>query len=195
MTIYPDKIMMNNDTVMEVHNTYSEVALVDITLQQAKDMSMSCVIGGLGMGFTLQRARQHPKLQHARIKVIENSPEIISLYENNKWGTSAQDKRNEIILCHDFFDFPFNPVDVILLDIDNDYRNPWSKLSRNFYTNQGIAQIYQRLYSGGVFGLWQCGGISFELENLIRNKFGNCLVTPMPLRNTTAVIYSARKEK
>ncbi len=154
------EIISNGVFLMASYNQVSERALVQVALQTLQiDTSEAwpCLIGGLGMGFTLQEALYTGA---TTIDVVEIDAHIIDWnqsYFAQLNGQALTDKRVQLIqddLYSVLLTSPVSTYYAILLDVDNG--PSWLSYQGNarLYTVDALQRWATLLKPGGSFAVW-----------------------------------------
>ena len=152
-------IVMGHNELMSTRMRGSEEALATMTLDrlQGRD-APHMLIGGYGMGFTLRAAlaRLGPK---AQVTVAELVPEIIQWARGPMAGATAGclddprvrldmgDVAQAILLAPE-------PLDAILLDVDNGPDGLVRADNNRLYSKAGLHNARKALAPGGVLAVW-----------------------------------------
>jgi len=119
------------------------------------------LIGGLGMGFTLQQVLKNPEVK--QVDVIEIEPQIKKW--NNQFfskqnGQALNDPRTRVIITDiiDYFKHPLrDDYDLIIIDIDNGPGNTIHPDNTYLYCVEMlkiIAELLQSRKPKGLVGIW-----------------------------------------
>ena len=156
-------LKLNGRQLMSTTATTSELLLAQLPCDGLRGRADACVlIGGLGLGFSLQRALALVG-RHARVQVAELLPEVVAwnrefLREVN--GRLLEDRRVEVI-TGDVFDVirRAGPAayDAILLDVDNGPDSMVQAKNARIYNRRGLGIISQALKPGGKAAFWSAG--------------------------------------
>ncbi len=178
------EIIYNGVFLMASYNGISERAAVSDALKmvdQGSSSYLSVLMGGLGMGFSLQEALEWEQV--GRVVVAEIEPAVISwnrsyLKETN--NGAINDPRVEAVNI-DFTGLieekaaaaekdPARAFHVVMVDTDNG--SSWLSLPSNeyIYRTEGLVQINKCLYPGGVACFW-CSNREKVFEKRLRNYF------------------------
>ena len=159
------------------------------------------LIGGLGMGFTLQETLTHDV---ARVDVVEISPHIVEWNRTHFAplnGDVLADPR--VRLIHDdlytvLLGAPATAYHAILLDVDNG--PSWLAHPDNalLYTRQALERWSALLAPGGTLAVWSAQPEPEFLERM-RVVFGRAeeipILTPHPSRDTVDhYVYQATRD-
>ena len=153
-------IRLNGREVMHSSVTASEILLGDLASGLlARRPGSRCLIGGLGLGFTLKSVLEKagPKVT---VQVAELMPEVIEWNRTFLAGLNGallDDPRTEI-LTGDVWNViaraPSASYDAILLDIDNGPAGMVQKENCRIYGHKGILKIAAALKTGGRAAIW-----------------------------------------
>lgn len=120
---------------------------------------MRVLIGGLGLGFSLQRTLELVG-RHARVQVAELLPEVVAWNREFLRGVNGlllDDRRVEVV-TGDVYDVirRAGPAayDAILLDVDNGPTSMVQAKNARIYKRRGLGTIWQALKQGGKVAFW-----------------------------------------
>ncbi|MGB7654096.1 MAG: spermidine synthase [Novosphingobium sp.] len=152
-------IVMGNNELMSTRLRGSEEALATMTLERLPGRAAPQVlIGGYGMGFTLRAAlaKLGPK---AQVTVAELVPEIIEWAKGPMAAVEAGslsdprvrlkmgDVAEAILLAPE-------PLDAILLDVDNGPDGLVRDDNKRLYSKAGLHNARKALVPGGILAIW-----------------------------------------
>ncbi|NIQ39576.1 MAG: spermine/spermidine synthase [Proteobacteria bacterium] len=165
------EIIYNGIFLMASYNDYSERILARTVLERLppKVGGYQILIGGLGMGFTLQEVLSWPQV--SRTVVIEIEKAVVDWNRSHLAqlnGDALKDPRTVVIQC-DLFDFLYQvseQFDAVLIDVDNGPN--WLALEKNkrLYSSKTLRRIKSVLTSDGVFATWSAQRDNAYLEKL-----------------------------
>ncbi len=153
------EIIYNGVFLIASHNHRSERALAKSVFKRLVQRigGYQILIGGLGMGFTLQEVLACPEVSHAVVIEIEGA--IID------WNRGCLSELNDralddprIVLTHcDLFDFLYQTrdrFDAILIDVDNG--PSWLALEKNgrLYSEKALRKAKEILTESGILATW-----------------------------------------
>jgi len=159
------EVKLGDEYLMSSAFTVAEIELARLGLAAHAGDGLDVVVGGLGLGYTAEAAREDPRVRS--LVVVEALPEVIAWHEQGLLPDVerlAEDARVRLVQG-DFFAFSagedgFDPeapgrrFDVVLLDIDHTPRHVLADSHADFYTRAGLAALRHHLAEGGVFALW-----------------------------------------
>ena len=167
----------NGRQLMSTIATTSELLLAQLPCEGLRGRADTCVlIGGLGLGFSLQRALALVG-RHARVQVAELLPEVVTW--NRKFlrkvnGELLEDRRVEV-LTGDVFEVirRAGPAayDAILLDVDNGPDSMVQKDNARIYSRRGLGMISRVLKPGGKVAFWSASPEPGFLHSLVGAGF------------------------
>jgi spermidine synthase len=159
------EVKLGDEYLMSSAFTVAEIELARLGLAAHAGDALDVVVGGLGLGYTAQTARQDARVRS--LVVVEALPEVIAWHEQGLLPEAeglADDARVRLVQG-DFFalsdgahgfdpDAPARTFDVVLLDIDHTPRHVLAESHASFYTRSGLTALRRHLADGGVFALW-----------------------------------------
>lgn len=178
------EIIANGVFIMATYNRTSEHKLAAEALAAIADAagSLSVLVGGLGIGYTLAAALADPRV--SRVEAVELEPVIIDWcrkyfgpYTNN----ALLDNRVSLIEG-DVLAFARNTTDcydAILLDVDNGPDFLLHADNDGIYRPDGLRLFRKRLRPGGVLSVWS-GQRSGDFLACLQDVFGNGTEVPVP---------------
>jgi spermidine synthase len=152
------ELIANGCFLMASFNAFSARQLSHLCLDVLRaPVGWNVLVGGLGMGFTLQAALEHSEVH--RVTVVEIEPLIVSwaaAYFAPLNGQALADERVKVVVedLAEFLVHPVGPFDAILIDIDNG--PTWLMVDENavVYSATVLERIYALLSEEGVLGVW-----------------------------------------
>ena len=181
------EVKLGDEFLMSSLFTESEIQLARLGLSALKETNykneLDIVVGGLGLGYTAVAVLEDPSVRS--LKVIEVMQPVIDwhykgLVPLGKKLTS--DPRCNIIHA-DFFEvatskqggfdntIPEQRVHAVLLDIDHSPTHWLNEGNRSFYTEQSLGKLADKIYPGGLFGLWSNDPPDENFVNLLDKVF------------------------
>lgn len=155
-TVY--EIILNGAFLMASTNAPSARALAHLGLEPlGKQAGKRVLVGGLGIGYTLQAVLEHPEV--ARVEVVEIEPLIV------EWartcfsplnGNGLADARVEVVVADlaRYLEEATGPYDAILLDVDNGPTWPVLEENAALYTRRALERLRALLAPGGILAVW-----------------------------------------
>jgi spermidine synthase len=153
------EIIFNGVFLMASYNELSERRLADLAIEPliSERRGLHVLVGGLGVGYTLQAVLAWEGIQ--AVDVVEIEEHIIGwakTYFSGLNGHACCDQRVSLINM-DLWDYILTTkrsYDAILLDVDNG--PTWLVLGNNkrLYEKPGLVKIKALLRSGGAFVVW-----------------------------------------
>jgi spermidine synthase len=136
----------------------SEQALATLACQRIAMDGSRMLIGGLGMGFTLNAALEALPAS-ATVTVAELVPKVLEWARGplaHLFGAGLDDPRVTVELgdVHDMIAGASEQFDAILLDVDNGPDGLISAANDRLYCNWGLRSAYAALRPGGVLAIW-----------------------------------------
>lgn len=164
-------LTVNRDVLMSTRLRLSEEVLAELGLAKIP-ANANILIGGLGMGFTLQAAL-HLCSPTAVVNQAELVPEIVEwnhgpLAEKN--GHAIDDARVKIHLAdvvHVLYESP-DCFDAIILDVDNGPSAMVSPENASLYSDVGLSACFEALKEEGRLTVW-----SADDDNAFKKRMRN----------------------
>ena len=161
-----------------------EDALAHLALSELRGAGWDVVVGGLGLGYTVRAALEHPEL--ASLLVVDALQPVIDWHRNGLVPLGVEltvDKRCQMV-CADFFalarsgdgfdrEQPGRKFHAVLLDIDHSPRNLLDAKNGAFYRAEGLRRLAAHLLPGGVFALWSDDAPDEEFMCALSTTFEN----------------------
>lgn len=153
------EIILNGVFLMASYNRASAVALSRLALGPllGEDRPLRVLVGGLGMGFTLQAVLEYPQV--AEVEVVEIDPHVIAwndAYFGELNGEALHDPRTTLVQADlaDYLARTGGQYDAMALDTDNG--PDWLALEQNarLYDEAALRRMWALLRPGGVLALW-----------------------------------------
>lgn len=154
-------IGMGRNELMSTRMQFSEEQLADMTIDRLDNSAPHILIGGYGMGFTLRAALERIGVKgHAT--VVELVPEIIEWAHGEMaelTGDCLSDPRVTLRMgdvgdAIEQIADGGEPVDAILLDVDNGPDGLVREGNNRLYTREGLRFARAALTKGGVLAIW-----------------------------------------
>jgi spermidine synthase len=152
-------IVLGHNELMSTRMRGSEEALATLTLERlGNPPAPNLLIGGYGMGFTLRAALAGVGPQ-AQLIVAELVPEIIEWARGPMAEVAAGclDDRRVNLRMDDVSDAILlapEPLDAILLDVDNGPDGLVRADNRRIYARSGLDAARRALRPGGILAVW-----------------------------------------
>lgn len=162
------ELISNGVFLMDTRDGRSERRLVEIAVEAVAHPVRRVLLGGLGLGFSLERACRLPQVE--QIVVVEAEPAIVDWNRRYAAPRTGGDVDAPMVTCvvDDLVAVLRRPAttppfDVVCLDTDNgpdwlvEAGNAW------LYGDEGLAAISARLAPGGALSVWCAAPVpSFE---------------------------------
>lgn len=190
------EIISNGTFLMATYNGESERRLVSAALEACRS-PRSVLIGGLGVGFSLQEALKAKQVE--RVTVLEIESQIV---EWNRTvlapvsGYSLEDERTRIIEDDllSWLAATEERFDAICLDIDNG--PDWTVYEENhrLYEHFGLHQLKNRLNPGGTLSFWSAAS-SVDFVERLKSVFDKvCQIPIAQQRGEPDYVYIAKTQ-
>jgi len=173
------EIIINDVFIMSTYNRLSSQLLVRKSIEKVEyKEKLNILIGGLGMGFSVQEACSFPHV--SQIDVIEIEPTIIEWNRSYfaDYNRHCLDDKRVHLSVDDFYDYVVKTKkkhDIIIMDIDNPPQLLVQESNQRAYLPSFFAQIKGRLKPNGIFSLWS-GEKNDDLKAKIEEVFSHCWV-------------------
>lgn len=170
------ELIINGIFIMASYNALSSKLLVTNSIKKIKkNKDVSVLIGGLGMGYTVNEATTFDQI--TKIDVVEIKEDIINLNKNllsEINGNCLFDQR-VVTINDDFFNYistTSRKYDIISMDIDNGPMQLVYKKNNRVYTTIFFKDIKSHLNKDGIFVVWSCNETK-TLQATMHKCFGN----------------------
>lgn len=193
------ELVCNGTFLMDTRDGRSERLLVREAVQtlRADDgRPLSLLLGGLGVGFSLDEAVAEPIVN--RVVVVEREPVLLSWHETHlatRSGAAMADPRVTVV-CADVVEWLGicgERFDVVCLDVDNGPGWVVDEGNAALYQDSGLASVERVLAPGGVIAVWSAHE-SPDFARRLRSRFGDVRAVRVPVsRGEPDVVYLARR--
>ncbi|GAA0379579.1 spermine/spermidine synthase [Paenibacillus motobuensis] len=189
------EIISNGTFLMATYNGESERLLVRSALQYVSQPH-HVLIGGLGVGFSLQEALLDPRVEQVTVVEIEqkiiawNEMELANVSDRALEHPKTRIIHTDLIEWIEAIDEQF---DLICLDIDNG--PDWKVFEQNhsLYHENSFCKLHKLLQPGGCITFWSATA-SPEFAERMKQYFGNVEVLPVEQsRGEPDYIFLSRK--
>ena len=169
------ELRVNGVFVMDTHETSTETELAAAALELVAS-PRRVVVGGLGLGFTLQRVLADHRVEEVRVVEIEES--LIGWMRD---GTIPHgpallaDKRLQVVNADIAMAIAEaqSTYDLVLLDVDNGPGYLVHDDNAGVYEHDVIASTKKMVDPGGALVIWS-GNRAPELHEVMERVFGDC---------------------
>jgi spermidine synthase len=183
------EIILNGVFLMDTRDGRSERALVREAIDGLDGARV--LLGGLGVGFSLDEALASPRVE--AVVVVEIEEAIVRWARTHLSAHGVDDRRTRVIVgdvaAH--LRGPSNTYDVICLDVDNG--PDWLSREPNawLYGDAGLDCLRARVAPGGRVALWSSSA-SADVARRLEERIGPVRTVTMPVaRGPDDVIYVA----
>jgi spermidine synthase len=177
------EVIANGMFLMDTRGGASERLLVDAAADRMP-AGGHVLIGGLGVGFSLAAAVEHPRV--GRVTVVEREPAVIEWARGPLAHVHGHALSHERVRCveadlADYLRTTVDRFDAICLDVDNGPEWTVTEGNRGLYEDAGLDAITARLAPGGVLSTWSATAAPVFAERL-RARFAEveALAVPVP---------------
>ncbi len=191
------ELRANGVFVMDSRETASEIRLAETALELVAD-PRDVVIGGLGLGYTLQRVLADPRVE--RVTVVEIEEDLVAWMRDGTvpHGPAILADRRVRIVVGDIARAvaeATSSYDLVLLDVDNGPQFLVHEENAALYEQAFLAGTSRILNPGGVLAVWSAAR-SADLGAVLEKVFGNCAEHPQRVvlqeREEEYVLYCSR---
>ncbi|WET80402.1 spermidine synthase [Amycolatopsis sp. QT-25] len=189
------EVIANGVFLMDTRNGESERLLVSVAADLVPGKARM-LIGGLGVGYSLRAALDHPGV--GEIVIVEREPAVV------KWNREGPLKEvHDDALSDDrvtlveadlvkWLRHTEERFDALCLDIDNGPEWTVTDGNAKLYSDNGLDMLAARLRPGGVLGVWSAESVPSFAKRL-RARFGEVreLKIPVP-QGEPDVLWFAR---
>jgi spermidine synthase len=204
------EVKLGDEFLMSSLFTVAEEELARLGLAELTGRDLDVVVGGLGLGYTARTVLTDDRVRS--LVVVDALDEVIAWHQNGLLpfaGTVATDARCRLV-HGDFFaltkdplgydpENPGRPVHAILLDIDHSPRHLLHPRHADFYTEDGLRRMAERLHPDGVFALWSNDPPEEAFTSVLSKVFAEvradvvAFANPIQGRESTNTVYVARR--
>ena len=185
------EVIANGTFLMDTRNGESERLLVDEAARRMPEGG-TLLVGGLGVGFSLRAAVDHPRV--GQVVVIEREPAVVEWNRGPMRGVHGDALAEPSVRCVladllVWLDTTDERFDALCLDIDNGPE--WTVTDGNaaLYDERGLRRLGERLTDDGVLAVWSAAA-SPAFERRLRAAFGSVEVVEIPVpRGEPDVVY------
>lgn len=201
------EIIYNGVFLMATYNGASERAVIERALEHIRPPGISgmrVLMGGLGVGYSLQQALRTSRV--AAVTLVEIEPAVIrwnNSYLKHINGNVLGDSRVtvlnetfEAVVEREAGSYAGKQAGYHLVMVDTDNGSTWLTRPENadIYSNRGLALIRDCLLPGGVVCIW-CAQKEPELEDKLNSLFaGHDYETVLEDTGHEGAFYLARRE-
>jgi spermidine synthase len=169
------ELRVNGVFVMDTKETTSETGLAAAALELVEE-PRDVVVGGLGLGYTLQRVLADPRV--GKVMVVEIEEALVGWMRD---GTIPHgpallaDKRVHVVNAEIVMATAEarSTYDLVLLDVDNGPGYLVHEANAGLYEHDFIASTKAILNPGGALVVWSASPAP-ELAVVMEKVFGNC---------------------
>jgi spermidine synthase len=189
------EVIANGVFLMDTRNGESERLLVSVAADLVPGMARM-LIGGLGVGYSLRAALDHPGV--GDIVIVERERSVIEwnrtgpLREVN--GDALADERVTVVEADlvEWMGRTEERFDALCLDIDNGPQWIVTEGNAALYGNSGLRTLGARLRPGGVLAVWSAEA-SPAFTRRLRSRFNEVRVLEVPVpQGEPDVVWLAR---
>ncbi|MEV6901403.1 spermidine synthase [Amycolatopsis sp. NPDC051372] len=189
------EVIENGVFLMDTRNGESERLLVtgaaDLLAPGAR-----VLIGGLGVGFSLRAALDHPHV--GSVVVVEREPAVIAWNRTGPLravhGAALEDHRVSLVEADlvTWLRSSGETFDALCLDTDNGPEWTVTEGNTTLYGESGVDGLARLLRPGGVLAVWSAGA-SPAFTDRLRGRFADVRVVEVPVpRGEPDVLWFAR---
>jgi spermidine synthase len=190
------EIISNGVFLMDTSDGTSERLMVGAAVDRTAASAPDLLIGGLGVGFSLNYAVRETAARH--IDVVEIEPAIVSWHRQHMRSLTVDamgDRRVRVIEADiaEWLRTADRVYDAVCLDTDNGPNWLVFEANEGLYTAAGLELIAARLRPGGALAVWSAA-TDPAFEDRLRSRFRDVEVLETPVRRGQPdVVYVALK--
>lgn len=163
------EIICNGVFLMASYNRESDRQLARLALDRVPGDGLHVLIGGLGIGYTVQAALEDPRVE--RVDVVEVEPFVVDWHRRffaPLCGRPLDDPRARVVVS-DLMEIPLSPrsYSAILLDTDNGPDWLVTPDNARIYAPDAVRRFLNALIPGGVVAFWSANQSSHFAERLV----------------------------
>jgi spermidine synthase len=184
------EVIANGTFLMDTRDGRSERALVREAVAGLRDARL--LLGGLGVGFSLDAALRAPEV--GEVVVVELEPAVVDWARTHlrpHGGAGLDDPRVRLLVADldDALEALDPPFDAICLDVDNGPGWLVHERNRRLYDDVGLERLRRRLRPGGRLSVWAAAADA-EFEARLRARFDAVRTVEIPAaRGPDDVLY------
>jgi len=189
------EVIANGVFLMDTRNGESERLLVSVAADMVPGRARM-LIGGLGVGYSLRAALDHPGV--GEIVVVEREPSVIDWNRTGPLrdinGNALADARVTVVQTDlvEWIGQTDERFDALCLDIDNGPLWTVTEGNATLYSPSGLINLAKRLRPGGVLAVWSAEA-SAAFTRRLRARFNEVQVIEVPVpRGEPDVVWVAR---
>jgi spermidine synthase len=189
------ELLSNGVFLMDTRGGRSERLLVRAALD-AHASPRHVLVGGLGMGFSLQEAVADPRVR--RVTVLEIEPVLVgwhTTYLSAHSRDALADPRVAVVVddVHRHLAGTGDRYDVICLDVDNGPDWTVTPANARLYGDAGTDLLVARLRPGGVLAVWSAGAAP-AYEQRLQERLTQVRALAVPVaRGEPDLVYLGRR--
>ncbi|OLF13594.1 spermine/spermidine synthase domain-containing protein [Actinophytocola xanthii] len=188
------EIIANGVFLMDTRNGESERLMVDAAAERMP-AGGRLLVGGLGVGFSLRAALDHPRV--GEVVVVEREPTVIEWNRGplrERHGNALADPRVRCVAADLLEWLPRSGQRFAGLCLDIDNGPDWTVTDGNatLYGDAGLDMLAGALAPGGVLAVWSAGA-SEPFAKRLETRFGAVEALPVSVpRGEPDVVYLTR---
>ena len=178
-------LRVNGVFAMDDAETTSERCLATAALAATRGDALRCVVGGLGLGYTLAELLRSPRSK--TVTVVEIEPDLVAWHRSGAvpppQGVAVLDDARVTVVISDVRDVVtqlVEDVDVIVLDVDNGRGFLVYDTNAGLYQHDFLARCAEALAPGGVVAMWSAAP-DRELYDVLDGVFDDAQLVPIPV--------------
>jgi spermidine synthase len=176
------EIIANGVFLMDTRNGESERLLVD-TAAARMPAGGTLLVGGLGVGFSLRAALDHPRV--GDVVVVEREDAVVAWNRGvlaDRHGDALADPRVRCVQADLVTWLPSAGAEFAAICLDVDNGPEWTVTDGNaaLYDDAGLGLLAGALVPGGVLAVWSAGAAPAFAQRL-RRRFADVAVVEVPV--------------
>lgn len=187
------EVIANGTFLMDTRNGESERLLVTAAAEVMPPAGR-VLIGGLGVGFSLRAALDHPRVR--TVMVVEREAAVIGWARHELAGVNGHALADPRVVCveADLVEYldRAGEHDAVCLDIDNGPHWTVTEGNRRLYEAAGLDAVRRLLSANGVLAVWSAAAVP-GFADLLSTRFDEVQALTVAVeRGEPDTVYVAR---
>ncbi|MPZ66557.1 MAG: spermidine synthase [Pseudonocardiaceae bacterium] len=190
------EVIANGVFLMDTRDGRSERLLVAAALERIDAQRPRVLVGGLGVGFSLDEALSDPRV--GEVTVVEREPAVVRWNRSYLDGSTRLDDRRTRLVVAELGGWLADGAptfDVLCLDIDNGPDWTVTPSNAELYSGTGLVLLASRMAPGGVLAVWSAApSAPFEARLRVHFEEVTMLTVDVP-RGAPDTVYLAQRSR